>query len=197
MRVSIENDGTMLEDYVDYTMVTSDIPDAVIADAEQEHGEVDRRPAQKKHARSGPLPRTILSPPGEDDTPPPKRLRRTRQLKAAQPQATQPTKKAAKPATRSSVRASTKSSKNEVKPATRQRRDAVCSVRKTQPDLSEKEWEVEKIVGSQINAVTREHFYCVKWAGFASKHNTWETKENLAQCRAAIQDFERQNRKTD
>ncbi|KAF4465200.1 Testis-specific chromodomain Y 1 [Fusarium albosuccineum] len=57
---------------------------------------------------------------------------------------------------------------------------------------TQKEWEVEKIVGSQIDAVTSEHFYLVKWKGFASKENTWEPKKNLGNCRSLITAFEKQ-----
>ncbi|KAF7543827.1 hypothetical protein G7Z17_g10428 [Cylindrodendrum hubeiense] len=53
------------------------------------------------------------------------------------------------------------------------------------------EWEVEKIVGSQIDVVTQEHFYRVKWKGFPSADNTWEPKKNLTGCNRAIQAFEK------
>ncbi|KAF5017730.1 hypothetical protein F66182_10328 [Fusarium sp. NRRL 66182] len=55
----------------------------------------------------------------------------------------------------------------------------------------EVEWEVEKILDSQIDGQTSEHFYLVKWKGFASKENTWEPKKNLSNCRNLIQDFEK------
>lgn len=56
---------------------------------------------------------------------------------------------------------------------------------------SSEEWEVEGILDSLIEAGTHRHFYLVKWKGFASKHNTWEPKANLANCGAAIEAFQR------
>lgn len=53
------------------------------------------------------------------------------------------------------------------------------------------EWEVEKIVGSRIDADSLEHFYEVKWKGFTSKENTWEPKLNLTGCHEAIEEYER------
>ncbi|KAF4981233.1 hypothetical protein FZEAL_2921 [Fusarium zealandicum] len=55
----------------------------------------------------------------------------------------------------------------------------------------QQEWEVESIVDSQIDAVTSEHFYLVKWKGFASKQNTWEPKKNLSSCLQLVQAFEK------
>lgn len=55
----------------------------------------------------------------------------------------------------------------------------------------EKEWEVEKVVGSQIDADTSEHFYLVKWKGYAAKENTWEPKKNLGNCHNLIREFEK------
>ena len=53
-----------------------------------------------------------------------------------------------------------------------------------------REWEVEKIVDSRIDADTCEHFYQVKWKGYSSKDNTWEPKLNLANCPGLIRAFE-------
>ncbi|KAJ4261548.1 hypothetical protein NW762_006976 [Fusarium torreyae] len=61
---------------------------------------------------------------------------------------------------------------------------------KTSRRASEAEWEVEKVLGSQIDAESSEHFYLVKWKGFTNKENTWEPKRNLGNCRKLIQDFE-------
>ncbi|SPJ79552.1 uncharacterized protein FTOL_07943 [Fusarium torulosum] len=60
----------------------------------------------------------------------------------------------------------------------------------TRPE-SDTEWEVEKIVESQVDAVTRENFYLVKWKGFSSEHNTWEPKKNMGNCSRLVQDFEK------
>jgi hypothetical protein len=60
----------------------------------------------------------------------------------------------------------------------------------TRPE-SDTEWEVEKIVESQVDAVTREHFYLVKWKDFSSKHNTWEPKKNMGNCSSLVKDFEK------
>lgn len=54
-----------------------------------------------------------------------------------------------------------------------------------------KEWEVEKVLGSQIDADTSEHFYLVKWKGYSVKENTWEPKKNLSNCRNLIREFEK------
>lgn len=60
----------------------------------------------------------------------------------------------------------------------------------TRPE-SDTEWEVEKIVESQVDAVTRENFYLVKWKGFSSEHNTWEPKKNMVNCSRLVQDVEK------
>lgn len=62
-------------------------------------------------------------------------------------------------------------------------------------DESGSEWEVEKIVDSQIDADTHEHFYEVKWKGYPSEDNTWELKKDLVHCREAIADYEKQKKK--
>jgi hypothetical protein len=64
-------------------------------------------------------------------------------------------------------------------------------VKKLEEYVPQHEWEVEKIVESQIDALTQEHFYRVKWKGYSAKLNTWEPKKNLSHCRKAIQDFEK------
>ncbi|KAM4058050.1 chromatin organization modifier domain-containing protein [Hirsutella rhossiliensis] len=57
-----------------------------------------------------------------------------------------------------------------------------------------KEWEIERIVDSRIEAETLKHFYLVKWRGFDAKHNTWESKKNLDGCSDAIVAYERSMR---
>ncbi|PNP79066.1 hypothetical protein FNYG_07504 [Fusarium nygamai] len=53
------------------------------------------------------------------------------------------------------------------------------------------EWEVEKIIDSQVDADTKVLYYQVKWKGFGSKENTWEPKKNLGKCAKLIKDFEK------
>ncbi|KAF5596329.1 Testis-specific chromodomain-containing protein [Fusarium pseudoanthophilum] len=52
------------------------------------------------------------------------------------------------------------------------------------------EWEVEKIIDSQVDADTKVLYYQVKWKGFGNKENTWEPKKNLGKCAKLIKDFE-------
>lgn len=54
-----------------------------------------------------------------------------------------------------------------------------------------KEWEVEQIVESRIDAETMQHWFKVKWKGYTSKHNTWEPKKNLANCKALLEKYEK------
>lgn len=67
----------------------------------------------------------------------------------------------------------------------------VISKPKTAVKTSGREWEVEQIVDSRIDADTYEHFYEVKWKGYSIKENTWEPKTNLSNCLDAIQAFEK------
>lgn len=54
-----------------------------------------------------------------------------------------------------------------------------------------KEWEVEQIVDSKIDAETMQHWFKVKWKGYTSKDNTWEPKKNLANCKALLEKYEK------
>ncbi|KAM0338223.1 hypothetical protein ACHAPQ_002458 [Fusarium lateritium] len=56
---------------------------------------------------------------------------------------------------------------------------------------SDTEWEVEEIVESQIDAVTNEHFYLVKWKNYSSDQNTWEPRKNLGNCSRLVKEFEK------
>ncbi|KAJ3470202.1 hypothetical protein MRS44_000301 [Fusarium solani] len=76
-------------------------------------------------------------------------------------------------------------------PAKRGRGRPATKAKKTTERGGEKEWEVEKVVGSQIDADTSEHFYFVKWKGYSAKENTWEPKKNLGNCRNLIWEFEK------
>ncbi|KAF7561946.1 hypothetical protein G7046_g2191 [Stylonectria norvegica] len=66
-----------------------------------------------------------------------------------------------------------------------------CAATKSKPVVSDRTWEVEKIVDSQVDADTLEQFYHVKWKGFPAKDNTWEPKKNLASCRQTIRAYEK------
>jgi hypothetical protein len=55
---------------------------------------------------------------------------------------------------------------------------------------SEKEWDVEVILDSAVDAATKEHMYLVKWVGYPNSDNTWEPKRNLAKCLDLIKRFE-------
>lgn len=54
----------------------------------------------------------------------------------------------------------------------------------------DKEWEVDRIIDSHIEADTLRYFYLVKWKGYDDEHNTWEPKRNLGKCSAAIDAYE-------
>ncbi|KAF4424723.1 Testis-specific chromodomain Y 1 [Fusarium acutatum] len=54
------------------------------------------------------------------------------------------------------------------------------------------EWEVEKIIDSQVDAYSRVLYYQVKWKGFGNKENTWEPEKNLGKCSKLIKDFEKE-----
>ena len=65
------------------------------------------------------------------------------------------------------------------------------------------EWEVEKIVKSEIITYTRKvrradkEFkdlrYFVKWAGCSEDENTWELAEGLVNAREIVETFHREN----
>lgn len=57
------------------------------------------------------------------------------------------------------------------------------------------EWEVEEIVDSRIDQETLQHWFRVKWKGYTNKHNTWEPKKNLANCKTLVEDYEEKARK--
>lgn len=58
-----------------------------------------------------------------------------------------------------------------------------------------KEWEVEQIVDSRIDAETMQHWFKVKWKGYPSKDNTWEPKKNLTNCKTLLENYEKKGKK--
>ncbi|KAK4451724.1 CHRromatin Organization modifier domain-containing protein [Podospora aff. communis PSN243] len=52
------------------------------------------------------------------------------------------------------------------------------------------EYEVERIVDSQIDADTMEHMYLVKWKGYGDDENTWEPKTNLSHAPDLVKAFD-------
>ncbi|EHK40015.1 hypothetical protein TRIATDRAFT_322502 [Trichoderma atroviride IMI 206040] len=61
--------------------------------------------------------------------------------------------------------------------------------------VGRKEWEVEQIVDSRIDAETMQHWFKVKWKGYPSKDNTWEPKKNLANCKTLLEKYEKKGKK--
>jgi len=65
------------------------------------------------------------------------------------------------------------------------------------------EWEVERIVKSEIISYTRkvrgrnkpmkELLYCVKWKGCAEDENTWEPPEGMGNAQEEVERFDREN----
>lgn len=58
-----------------------------------------------------------------------------------------------------------------------------------------KEWEVEQVVDSRIDAETMQHWFKVKWKGYSSKDNTWEPKKNLTNCKTLLENYEKKGKK--
>lgn len=58
-----------------------------------------------------------------------------------------------------------------------------------------KEWEVDQIVDSRIDAETMQHWFKVKWKGYPSKDNTWEPKKNLTNCKTLLENYEKKGKK--
>lgn len=52
------------------------------------------------------------------------------------------------------------------------------------------EYEVEEIVESAVDAVSKEHMYLVKWKGYPHSDNTWEPKANLAHASELVKEFD-------
>ncbi|KAH7153148.1 hypothetical protein EDB81DRAFT_931588 [Dactylonectria macrodidyma] len=129
-----------------------------------------------KRARSSPSPDKTDSATAEK---PSKRQRRAKNVDEAAP--------------RRSTRLGTVSvaPKEEPVPAKPEKRGRGRPRREPENRGTEEEWEIEKIVDAQIDAITQEHFYHVKWKGFPSSANTWEPKKNLTGCSRAIQAFEK------
>jgi hypothetical protein len=67
----------------------------------------------------------------------------------------------------------------------------------------EKEFEVEKIIRSEIretrrrvngrNRITRKLYYLIKWVGYPDDECTWEPGENVSHARESIEEFHRDN----
>ena len=73
---------------------------------------------------------------------------------------------------------------------TSQNRDPGCSTGLSFDPAAKDDdfYQCERIVGKRLaKGVTQ---YCVKWAGYETKDNTWEPLENLAGCEAFIADFQ-------
>ncbi|PHH89767.1 hypothetical protein CDD83_5303 [Cordyceps sp. RAO-2017] len=87
-----------------------------------------------------------------------------------------------------SVAAQPKPAPSPTAPRTKSRRTAGKTVA---GGKAGKEWEIERIIDSRIEAGTLRHFYLVKWKGFEAKQNTWEPKSNLTNCAAAIAAYEK------
>jgi hypothetical protein len=59
------------------------------------------------------------------------------------------------------------------------------------PDLQEEVYTVEKVLKVRRHRKTLQ--WLVKWEGYGNEHNTWESKENLIDCREALREFYQEN----
>ncbi len=59
------------------------------------------------------------------------------------------------------------------------------------------EYEVEKILDKEIDPVSKQISYLVKWKGYSDTESTWERIENLKHSKQAIADFENREKLKD
>lgn len=57
------------------------------------------------------------------------------------------------------------------------------------------EYEIEEIVDSGVDAVTKQVLFLVKWKGYGEEENTWEPKKNLAQAKELLREYEAAKKK--
>lgn len=62
-------------------------------------------------------------------------------------------------------------------------------------DVPDNEYEVEKILDSQIDGDTFQHMYLVKWKGYPENQSTWEPKANLAHSAEMMRQFDAEKKK--
>ena len=55
--------------------------------------------------------------------------------------------------------------------------------------MTEEEHEVEHILDYRVDKTTRRGMFLVHWKGQSDKNNTWETLEDLHECKDKLRDF--------
>lgn len=181
-------DGTVADD--------EEVAAALPASSEKKKlGKSSAKSPAKKPAKPTPEPSTkttTKAPPRPAAKAAPRKARKPKkELPPEKP--TRTSDRVSKPRARAAAQSTVQPRSAAPKPKATKRKTAsrVASPRKT----SGQQWEVESIVDSIIDADTHQHFYQVKWKGFSKKDNTWEPKVNLANCQAAIKQFEGSIRK--
>lgn len=55
---------------------------------------------------------------------------------------------------------------------------------------SKEEFEIERIVDKQLDEISQEWWYRVRWKGFSDKEDTWEAKEDLINAKEMVDEYE-------
>ncbi|KAG5751597.1 hypothetical protein H9Q69_010509 [Fusarium xylarioides] len=205
-RASIEGDcDEEGEEDVPIPKITSDLVD--YASSEEELNS----PEPEKTEQDSETEKRALSPEEESDeeaanakaAPPAKRQRRSQVNSSTPPRRS---KRVASTASLQDENTSVAEKKKPVagkkrrgRPPAKSRATKTETVSKRSPPARKKatrsesttEWEVEKIIDSQVDADSKVLYYQVKWKGFGNKENTWEPKKNLGKCAKLIKDFEK------
>ncbi|TGZ54251.1 Chromodomain Y-like protein 2 [Temnothorax longispinosus] len=84
-----------------------------------------------------------------------------------------------------------KKEKPRLKPSIKPKNKSGKTATEEDADLSNEEYNVEKILAKRFNPKKKCSEYLIKWEGYSHENNTWESVESVATCKNMFEEFER------
>ncbi|KAL0128185.1 hypothetical protein PUN28_003442 [Cardiocondyla obscurior] len=84
-----------------------------------------------------------------------------------------------------------KKEKSRLKPSVKPKHKSGKTATEEDTELSSEEYIVDKILAKRFNPKKRCSEYLIKWEGYSTESNTWESAEAVATCKSALEEFQR------